>query len=681
MLRDKKVIKILVWQGTVLWFLCSYIQITIVKEGTRADHHLNDYLMNFCRENFDLFPNSEQIVYLTINDKTYNEYFKENTFNRKLFSESLYKLKKYDPEAIILDLIFAYPSDPVSDSVLAQSLSEFNNVYLPVSFSLLGTPVSSRNLSDLIQSSSIKRSLGRPETLNQGNPLITGRSVLTDERFLSTASGSGHISEQPDEDGIYRHSILVIKVDSTFLPALYLSAYLDYVNLSADDLIIEWGKNLVLPKLAESWLNEDIKIPIDKSGRTRIPFVDIWAKDFQNLSLNTFNKMADQPDKQGQLLSFFEGKFVFVGDVSTGIADIGTTSLSQNSPLLNIQANMLNALLTKTFMKGLSNTELAILLFIVLLLLTVSTFFADIKIFYLAFIVLIILLNITIGILAINYIILPIISVNSFFILSFVLLIIQVHYFTQRDKKFAEIENLKKEHEMIEAKKIQLSMLPSSLPKLDSIDIETYMSTAALVGGDYYDFFIDEDGILKFVIADATGHGLKAGTMVTVVKTLFINIREKLELGTALNQMSSIIKKLHLPKLYVCISLFRYKDYELEFTSAGMPPVIIIRAQTSQIETIVLKGMPLGHVENFPYDVRQIDLNPGDILLICSDGLTELFNPQNEMIDPKLISDTLKNNANLTPKEILDSIINLIKCWSASIEPRDDITLILIKVK
>ena len=681
MLRDKKVIKILIWQGTVLWLLCSYVLITMVKEGTRADHHLNDFLINFCRENFDLFPNSEQIVYLTINDKTYSEYFKENTFNRRLFSESLYKLKQYDPEAIILDLIFAYPSDPLSDSILAQSLSEFDNIYLPVSFSLLGTPASSRTLPYLNQNSSIKRFLGHPEILNKGNPLITGRSVFTAERFLSTASGSGHISEQPDEDGIYRHSILVVKVDSAFLPALYFSAYLDYVGLSANDLKIEWGKNLVLPKSAESWLNEDIMIPIDNSGRTRIPFVDLWAQDFQNLSLSTFNKMAEEPEEQGQLLSFFEGKFVFVGDVSTGIADIGSTSLNQNSPLINIQANMLNALLTKTFIKNLSNTELAILLLIILIILTVSTFFSDIKIFYSTFIILIILLNITIMIFAIYYTILPIISVNSSFILSFVLLIIQVQYFTQKEKKFAEIENLKKEHEMIEAKKIQLSMLPSSLPKLDSMDIETYMSTAALVGGDYYDFFIDEDGILKFVIADATGHGLKAGTMVTVVKTLFINIREKLELGTALNQMSSIIKRLHLPKLYVCISLFRYKDYELEFTSAGMPPVIIYRALTSQIESLILKGMPLGHVENFPYELKKIDLKPGDVLLICSDGLTELFNPQNEMIDLQVILDTLKSSANLSPKEILGSIIDLIKSWSASIEPKDDVTLILIKIK
>lgn len=681
MLRDKKVIKLLIWQGTVLWLLFSYILITIIKEGTSADYHLNDILINFFRENFNLFPNSDQIVYLTINDKTYSEYFKGNTFNRKLFAESLYKLNQYNPEAIILDLIFAYPSDSVSDSVLAQTLSELENVYLPVSFSLSGSSESSREFSTANQNSSIRRFLSQPKILNQGNPFITGRSVFTDERFLSTANGSGHINDQPDNDGIYRHSILVVKVDSSFLLSLYFSAFLDYINLSSGDLKIEWGKNLILPKSAGNWLNEDMKIPIDNSGRTRIPFVDRWAQDFPNISLSAFNKISEQQNKQGQLLDFFEGKFVFVGDVSTGIADIGSTSLNENSPLINIQANMLNALLTRTFIYNLSDIQIAILLLIILSLLTISTFLSDIKIFYSTFIVLFVLLNIIIVLFALNYIILPIISVNSSFVLSFVLLLIQVQFFTQKEKKFVEIENLKKENEMIEAKKIQLSMLPSALPKLDSMDIETYMSTAALVGGDYYDFFIDKDNILKFVIADATGHGLKAGTMVTVVKTLFINIREMLELDTVLNQMSSIIKRLHLPKLYVCISLFRFKDYELEFTSAGMPPVIVYRAQTEQIETIVLKGMPLGHVENFPYEVKKIYLNPGDVLLICSDGLTELFNPQNEMIDLQLILDTIKSNANLTSKDILRSIIALIKSWSASIEPKDDITLILIKIK
>ncbi len=321
------------------------------------------------------------------------------------------------------------------------------------------------------------------------------------------------------------------------------------------------------------------------------------------------------------------------------------------------------------------------LLFGLISLLTISTLFSDIRIFYSSFILLPLLLIILVLFQLKNFSLFPVISVLVSFVSSFVILLAQVQYFTQKGKKYAEIENLKKEHEMDEAKKIQLSMLPTVLPLLDSIEVDTYMSTAAIVGGDYYDFFLDENKNLKFCIADATGHGLKAGTMVTVVKTLFVYIRDEFDLHTVLNKMSAIIKKLKLPKLYVCLTLFIYKDYILEFTSAGMPPILIYRSKGKNVESITLKGMPLGHIDNFPYSVSKVQLNPGDIILISSDGLTELFNERKVMIDSETISLLLQNAGNKSPKEIISELNLLIKKWTGKMEPEDDITIIVIKVK
>jgi sigma-B regulation protein RsbU (phosphoserine phosphatase) len=145
--------------------------------------------------------------------------------------------------------------------------------------------------------------------------------------------------------------------------------------------------------------------------------------------------------------------------------------------------------------------------------------------------------------------------------------------------------------------------------------------------------------------------------------------------------MSAIIKKLKLPKLYVCLSFFIYKDYILEFTSAGMPPVLLYRYDSGEVETITLKGMPLGHIANFPYSRERIKLNPGDTILLSSDGLTELFNEKNEMLEPEKLTFLMQSVGNKSPKEIINELIQLIQKWSGKTEPKDDITIIVLKIK
>ncbi|HJT17496.1 MAG TPA: HAMP domain-containing protein, partial [Thermoanaerobaculia bacterium] len=88
------------------------------------------------------------------------------------------------------------------------------------------------------------------------------------------------------------------------------------------------------------------------------------------------------------------------------------------------------------------------------------------------------------------------------------------------EQERAEVEYQRKSAELEEARRFQLSMLPKEVPQLDAYDIAVFTHTAAEVGGDYYDFHV-EDGGLAITIGDATGHGARAGTMVAVVKALF----------------------------------------------------------------------------------------------------------------------------------------------------------------
>ncbi|MCB0751006.1 MAG: hypothetical protein KDC52_05995, partial [Ignavibacteriae bacterium] len=105
--------------------------------------------------------------------------------------------------------------------------------------------------------------------------------------------------------------------------------------------------------------------------------------------------------------------------------------------------------------------------------------------------------------------------------------------------KVIQAENDRKTEELEEARQLQLSMLPKELPKLENLEIAVYMKTATEVGGDYYDFALSDDGTLNVGVGDATGHGMQAGTIVTLLKGLFTSEVSKKELLTFLRDTSN----------------------------------------------------------------------------------------------------------------------------------------------
>ncbi len=139
-------------------------------------------------------------------------------------------------------------------------------------------------------------------------------------------------------------------------------------------------------------------------------------------------------------------------------------------------------------------------------------------------------------------------------------------------------ENDRRAKELEEARQLQLSMLPKKLPNLPQLDIAAYMKTASEVGGDYYDFHTSEDGTLTIAVGDATGHGLKAGTMVSVVKGLFVSLAYHPDIPHIFHRLSAVLKEMKLRSLFMALTIAKVKENQLTISIAGMPPVWIYRA-------------------------------------------------------------------------------------------------------
>jgi serine phosphatase RsbU (regulator of sigma subunit)/ketosteroid isomerase-like protein len=251
----------------------------------------------------------------------------------------------------------------------------------------------------------------------------------------------------------------------------------------------------------------------------------------------------------------------------------------------------------------------------------------------------------------------------------------------KKTQEHLRAENERKTKELEKARRIQLSMLPSHVPKHPAIELTAYMSTATEVGGDYYDFHLSEDGTLTLAIGDATGHGVEAGIMVAVAKSLFINYVDESDILEILRKSSNSFKRIGVPNLYMSFALARFRNYTLELAGAGMPPALIYRIASKRVESFPLKGLPLGGPQSYTYKKQGVTLAPGDSLVLMSDGLPELFNLENEILGYNRVISVFEEVGNASPDKVIEHFTETANAWAKDRLQADDITFIVMKIK
>jgi serine phosphatase RsbU (regulator of sigma subunit) len=244
------------------------------------------------------------------------------------------------------------------------------------------------------------------------------------------------------------------------------------------------------------------------------------------------------------------------------------------------------------------------------------------------------------------------------------------------------VEYERKSVELEDARRFQLSMLPKEVPRHPAYDVAVFTRTATEVGGDYYDFHLHGDA-LSVTIGDATGHGAKAGTMVTIIKTLFAGYggaESTPAPAEFLADAADKIKRMDLGRMAMALSLARFEAGTFTVASAGMPPVLVHRADTGEVDEIALQATPLGTFGS-DYPQTSVVVHPGDTVLFLSDGFPELMNDAAQQLGYTGTVDAFAAAAKAPSSDAVIAALEAVaRQWHGEAPPNDDVTFVVVRV-
>ncbi len=231
-----------------------------------------------------------------------------------------------------------------------------------------------------------------------------------------------------------------------------------------------------------------------------------------------------------------------------------------------------------------------------------------------------------------------------------------------------------------DARLIQHSILPRRLPSYGDFGIAARTVPAEIVGGDFYDVITITDTTFAAVLADATGHGLPAALQVRdIYMGLRMGLSREYKLSRTLERLNQIIHRSRLATKFVSLFLAELEvGGTVIYCNAGHPPAVLIRAN-GDVDLLSTGGMILGPRPNARYAIDLVRLEPGDGIVLYSDGLTEArHHATDEEFGLERLTETVRQHRHAGPDALVNAVFAAVAAHSNQSPPEDDQTMLVI---
>jgi serine phosphatase RsbU (regulator of sigma subunit) len=250
-------------------------------------------------------------------------------------------------------------------------------------------------------------------------------------------------------------------------------------------------------------------------------------------------------------------------------------------------------------------------------------------------------------------------------------------------------EKVKRDHDLDVARRIQMGVLPSELPRVSGYDLASYAHPAEQTGGDIFDVVALDGDItpagpaIAILLADATGHGIGPALSVTQVRAMLrIGVRLGGSLRNVLDQMNRQLCADLGAGRFVTAFLGRLDPaaHRLDYDAAGQAPMLHYHAEDKRAEWRDASVLPLGVTDELmPDAIETMHIEPGDVVALLTDGFYEYIGPGDAMFEKDRVADLVIAHHCRPAREILDAILAAVKEFADGCTQLDDMTAIIIK--
>ncbi len=243
------------------------------------------------------------------------------------------------------------------------------------------------------------------------------------------------------------------------------------------------------------------------------------------------------------------------------------------------------------------------------------------------------------------------------------------------------LEKERLEREMQLAAEIQRRILPKAVPTVPGFDLYGWNRPARQVGGDYFDFLPLQGGRLGLTVGDVSGKGIAAALLVSTLHSAIRLLLDRIEVGPSLLQrLNQHILDSSAPNKFITLLLAELEPASavLRYLNAGHNPGVLV-GQDGRIVTLGPGGLPLGLMPRATYREESVELRPGDLLCLYTDGITECMTPEDEEFGLERLTALLREHGRLPLPELAARIDTTTESFAHGQPQGDDQTLLLLR--
>lgn len=669
---------------------------------TTWNHRVIDRVFQFRASSATFKPlYDDTVVHVDINQSTLQRIDRRH-LNRQHHARAIANLGAMATTSQLYDFVFASERSENEDRQLVEAARRAGNAYFGLVFlfdraHLQSGPSSyDSSAKSYLEATRWNVALkGKPDSLPEVMDAIT-----TFPKLAEASRGLGGLNLQYDPDGVYRRYPLIYAYNGAVYPSIVLRIVCDYFGVTPDAIVFDPGRYLILKaaRFHEAKEHHDIKIPIDLSGNMVIDFIGPWER-MRHYNFADILQASDSDAEMALWKDELAGKIVVVSEVLSGSSDAGPVPTDTHYPLSGVHANALHTILTESFFR--STTGMIRILCELILAAIVTAAFVYLPAMAFGAIAIMAALTysgVAVGAFLHSRWLFDFVQPNG--MLFLVLLAMLVHRAIESTRVSVEA---KRERDLVEkeleiGRRIQADFFPLHLPEVCGWKLAATIRPAKQVAGDFYDIFtVKGTRYIAVVIGDVCDKGVGAAMFMALFRSL---IRALCQQQVAATEHSDapgkqwtqhlLQRTIHQTNNYIAVThenacmfatlffaIFDTHTGEMHYVNCGHEPPLLLSAKGSskQLEST---GPAVGIFPDVTIDCRSIQLEYGDLLFACTDGVYEAPDHQGTIF-PKSRLHTIISSPHKSLQEMLQAIETAVDKHSQDQDQFDDITMVAVQ--